>query len=106
MSDEAAEKRRSELLELQGLFLGLEDHQRAALLIVARELRALGTHACEVLTMQAERMAMGAAQYNDDFSDSRDWLLEALNEQLDKNTYLTRLLKIMIDRRDREKAAE
>lgn len=88
---EEAERQRSELLELQQLWLGLSTSQRAAAVIVIREVRALGPRACRILSMQAERLAMGATQYGD-FESGRDWKKETLLEHIDGLAYLAAAL--------------
>lgn len=54
---------------------------------------AVGPRALEILTSIAERLAMGAKQYGGDFDDKpREWVAEALAENLDGLVYLTMAL--------------
>lgn len=98
MSDDSAERRRSELLELQDLFRGLEDHQRAAALSAIRNLNSLGKNACNVLTAIGERLAMGAKQYKEDFTTERDWFAESAAEAFDGAVYLALALTKLTSR--------
>ena len=88
------ERSRLDLDALKTSWLVLNEHQRAALLTVARDLAALGPVACEVLMNLTERLGIGAVQYGD-FGDNRDWLKEALAEEVDRGVYMLLALKTL-----------
>ena len=52
----------------------------------------IGPRARRVLLLVAERLAMGAEQYQDDLSPGRDWRREALEEVADGLTYIARAM--------------
>lgn len=83
------ENARLQLMQLQTLWLGLEDHQKAAILSVARDITKLGPKACKILSMQASRLAEGSVY--GDFEKGRDWMKETREEALDGLNYLCAL---------------
>lgn len=77
----------SDYEDLLNLWHQLDDHQRGALLAVARNLSMLGPVACTLLERVGDRLALGAKQYGD-FPRGRSWTREATEEHLDGTIYL------------------
>lgn len=105
MSDEA-EARRTRLLELQQLFLALDDSQQQTAVSVIRSLGKLGPNACEIVEIQAERQEFGAKQYERDYPEDLEYAVEAINEQLDQVAYSVMLMKQIKRLLQARKAAE
>jgi len=66
------------------------DAELADLHILDQHWSRMGPRARRVLLLVAERLAVGAARYQDDLSPGRDWKREALEEAADGLVYVTR----------------
>jgi len=88
MTDERAARDADKWRHLQTHWLHLTGEQRATLIAVAADLGKLGPRACRVLALQAERLAMGAAQYGDFEPKQRNQIRETLLEHIDATSYL------------------
>jgi hypothetical protein len=58
------------------------------LLVLEQHYRQLGPNARRILLRLADRLATGAKQYPEDFTQRRDWDREAIEELLDAACYL------------------
>jgi hypothetical protein len=54
--------------------------------------KRIGPNGLTILVMQAERLAAGAAKYQDDMNDGRDYHQEGLEEVIDGLSYFAREL--------------
>lgn len=103
MNEKPEERIGLELSEVKIKWLHLSARQRVTMLTILRDMHALGPSACDVLEMQARRLAEGAQKYGSDFAEDRDWLYEGSAEALDGFAYLTVLLASLMRKRDETK---
>jgi hypothetical protein len=97
LDPEAARENWQRLLKV---WLTLTNDKRDALLAIAEPLQKLGPNAIGIVQATAERLAVGADQYKEDFTGDRDWMIESLSEMLDNNAYLMMALKQLKSARD------